>query len=76
MGKRKTVKRSKWIRTCERCGNETFTPKRIYTCPYCNWRNGLEKKGEYVQLVQHHIKAGSRTGLADARLQDEKLVEE
>lgn len=43
MGKRKKVKKkSKWNRVCERCGNEVFSSKKIYRCPYCDWKNGLK----------------------------------
>lgn len=42
-GKEKKVKKkSKWDRVCERCGNEVFSPKKIYRCPYCDWKNGLK----------------------------------
>lgn len=36
----KPVKKSKWDRTCERCGNENFTPRKFYVCNYCGFYNG------------------------------------
>ena len=35
-------KPNKWERTCERCGNETFSPKRVFKCRFCGLVNGLE----------------------------------
>lgn len=40
---RKQKKISKFIRTCERCGNEQFSPKPVYKCKYCGLWNGVEK---------------------------------
>lgn len=40
-------KKSIYDRTCERCGNDFFSKKRIYTCPYCLWTNGLKRGAEY-----------------------------
>ena len=34
-------KKSKWERTCERCGNEMFSPRLIFKCRYCKWWNGV-----------------------------------
>ena len=34
-------KKSKWERTCERCGNEVFSPRPIFKCRYCKWWNGV-----------------------------------
>ena len=36
-------KKSKWDRTCERCGNENFSRKPVFKCKYCNWVNGVTK---------------------------------
>lgn len=50
MGKQKRKKSqkqqkvSKFIRTCERCGNENFSKKKIFQCEYCGWRNGVDKQ--------------------------------
>lgn len=45
MGKqRKKVKKrkkSKYDRICERCGNEVFSFKRIFQCPFCELINRL-----------------------------------
>ena len=42
--KTKNRKKSKWDRTCEICGNEVFSSRSFYKCPYCGWLNGMEKK--------------------------------
>lgn len=36
-------KKSKWDRTCERCGNENFSRKPVFKCKYCWFWNGVEK---------------------------------
>lgn len=33
-------KKDSWNRTCERCGNEKFSPSVRYKCPHCGWWNG------------------------------------
>ena len=43
----KRQKVSKFQRICERCGNEVFSPKRVFRCRYCGWMNGiLERNNE------------------------------
>ena len=48
MGKQKRKKAqkrekvSKFIRICERCGNENFSYKKKYICRFCDWKNGVE----------------------------------
>lgn len=39
----KRQKVSKFQRVCEQCGNEVFSFKRVYRCPYCDWKNGAER---------------------------------
>lgn len=36
-------KKSKWERTCEICGNEVFSRRSLYKCPYCEWKNGVKE---------------------------------
>lgn len=43
---RKQKKISKFIRTCERCGNEQFSSKPVYKCKHCKAWNGV---GEMYQ---------------------------
>lgn len=45
MGKKnkKTAKKNEFVRICEQCGNEMYSPKRVYQCRYCNWWNGVKK---------------------------------
>lgn len=38
----KSVKKSKWERTCERCGNDNFVRKPVYICSYCGFQNGVK----------------------------------
>ena len=40
----KRQKVSKFIRTCEQCGNENFSFKKIYECQWCGWKNGVDKQ--------------------------------
>lgn len=40
-------KKSKWDRTCERCGNENFSRKPVFKCEYCMYWNGVNKDMEY-----------------------------
>lgn len=40
----KRQKVSKFQRICERCGNEVFSPKRVFRCRYCGWMNGRSAK--------------------------------
>ena len=35
-------KKNKWQRVCERCGNETFSPKKIFQCQFCGLKNGID----------------------------------
>ena len=43
----KRQKVSKFQRIFERCGNEVFSPKRVFRCRYCGWMNGiLERNNE------------------------------
>lgn len=49
MGKNKkkangNKKKSIYDRTCERCGNEVFLKKRVFTCPFCYYLNGITDK--------------------------------
>ena len=37
----KHEKKNKWMRTCERCGNENFSPKLVFKCKYCKAWNGV-----------------------------------
>ena len=40
----KPIKKSKWDRTCERCGEDNFVPyKKVWTCRFCNYRNGVDE---------------------------------
>lgn len=40
----KPIKKSKWDRTCERCGEDNFVPyKKIWTCRFCNYKNEGEQ---------------------------------
>lgn len=40
----KPVKKSKWERICERCGEDNYvTYKKIWTCRFCNYRNGVDE---------------------------------
>lgn len=34
-------KKSKWDRTCERCGNENFSRKPVFKCKHCKAWNGV-----------------------------------
>ena len=49
MGKQKRKKHqkrekvSKFMRICERCGNEQFSFKRKFRCIYCEKMNGMEE---------------------------------
>ena len=39
----KPVKKSKWDRLCETCGEESYVPfKKVWTCRYCNRKNGVD----------------------------------
>lgn len=37
----KPVKKSKWERTCERCGNEQVNRNRVFKCKFCKAWNGV-----------------------------------
>ena len=37
----KPQKQNKWQRVCERCGNDQFSPKRVFRCNYCGLWNGV-----------------------------------
>ena len=39
----KRQKVSKFIRTCERCGNENFSRSKVFRCEFCNKLNGVIK---------------------------------
>lgn len=39
----KKQKVNKWQKTCERCGNESYTPNKVFRCKYCGQVNGLKK---------------------------------
>lgn len=45
--KRKKV--SKFQRICEICGNDVFSFKRVYKCPYCGLINGLPDRVEITR---------------------------
>lgn len=45
----KPVKKSKWERTCERCGNDSFSPMNVWKCPYCWWWNGIENTQKEIK---------------------------
>ena len=51
MGKQKRKKQqkqekvSKYMRTCERCGNENFSFKPVFKCRFCEEVNGLNREG-------------------------------
>lgn len=54
MGKQKRkehqtqIKKNKWDKTCERCGNESFVPgAKSWTCKYCGFRNEVDKCSEF-----------------------------
>lgn len=38
---KKKQKPNKWIRTCERCGNEQFSSNPVYKCKHCKAWNGV-----------------------------------
>lgn len=38
--KKAKKKKSKYERTCIRCGNDVFSIKEIYKCPFCGMENG------------------------------------
>ncbi len=42
----KIQKKSKFERTCERCGNDNFSFKPVFKCRFCGEVNGLKKEGE------------------------------
>ncbi len=50
MGKQKKKKQqkrekvSKYMRTCERCGNDNFSFKPVFKCRFCGEVNGLERE--------------------------------
>ena len=39
----KREKVSKFIRTCERCGNENFSRSKVFRCEFCNKLNGVDR---------------------------------
>ena len=37
-------KKSKWDKTCERCGNEQVKRERVFKCKFCKAWNGVGKE--------------------------------
>jgi hypothetical protein len=42
----KIQKKSKFERTCERCGNDNFSFKPVFKCRFCGEVNGLKRGNE------------------------------
>lgn len=42
--KQKIQKKSKFERTCERCGNDNFSFKPVFKCRFCGEVNGLKRE--------------------------------
>ncbi len=42
--KKKKHKKDLFNRICECCGNEVFSKKKVFTCFFCNYINGVEGK--------------------------------
>lgn len=43
-GKKKKYRKDIFMRVCEQCGNEMFSPKTTYQCRFCGWWNGVKKR--------------------------------
>lgn len=52
--KTQNQKKNKYMKTCERCGNEVFSFKKVFKCKFCGWLNGLNLQEE-VQITRGGI---------------------
>ena len=34
-------KTGRWQRVCARCGNENYSPRKVFKCQYCGLMNGF-----------------------------------
>lgn len=45
---------SKFIRTCERCGNEQFSLSPVFWCRYCKFDNGVDNDLVGVNKIEEN----------------------
>ena len=60
--KARPEKKNKYMRTCERCGNEMFSMSRSFICNFCGWVNkfkhdGSSQQERKVKSYEHKTKA-------------------
>lgn len=61
----KKRKKSKYERTCERCGNEQFQRKEVYKCIYCGLVNGIDDDQKRKDGSSQRKQEESRTSQND-----------